>query len=104
MNALAGAVYACWEMSTWLQMLEQTPQGERTSYMSLLYFGTWVASYIGGSLGGLVLSGYRIAQEGPPAYTLGGYRVLFVLSCAARAGMLLPLLLWVRRVTRPAAR
>lgn len=100
MHALAGVVYACWEMSMWLQMLEQTPPGERTSYMSLLYFGTWVASYIGGSLGGQVLANYRIVEVVPAAYELSGYRTLFVLSCVARAAMLVPLFLWVRRATR----
>ena len=100
MHAVAGVVYACWEMSMWLQMLEQTPQGERTSYMSLLYFGTWMASYIGGSLGGQVLANYRIVDAVPAAYELSGYRAVFVLSCVARAAMLVPLFLWVRRATR----
>ncbi|MFT3685974.1 MAG: MFS transporter [Phycisphaerales bacterium] len=100
MHMLAGVVYACWEMSTWLLVLDQTPQGERTSYMGLLYFGTWLASYVGGSLGGQVLSGFRIAEVVPAAYELNGYRTVFVLSCIARAGMVVPLLLWVRRAER----
>ncbi|HYD00607.1 MAG TPA: hypothetical protein VEB22_05220, partial [Phycisphaerales bacterium] len=100
MHAAAGVVYACWEMSTWLQMLEQTPQGERTSYMSLLYFGTWVASYIGGTLSEQLLEGFRVAGSGPAAYELAGYRTVFAVSCAARAVMVVPLILWVRRATR----
>lgn len=104
MHALAGVVYACWEMSTWLLVLDQTPQGERTSYMGLLYFGTWLASYVGGSLGGQVLGGFRIAEMVPAAYELGGYRTVFVLSCVARAGMVVPLLLWVRRAERQRVR
>ncbi|HZW08241.1 MAG TPA: MFS transporter [Phycisphaerales bacterium] len=99
MHALAGVVYACWEMSTWLQMLDQTPQGERTSYMSLLYFGTWVASYIGGTLSEQLLDGFRVADAVPVAYETAGYRTVFVVSCVARAVMVVPLILWVRRAT-----
>lgn len=104
MHAIAGVIYACWEMTTWLQVLEQTPQGERTSYMSLLYFGTWMASYIGGSLGGQVLSGFRVVDAVPAAYELSGYRTVFVLSCIVRAAMVVPLIFWVRRATRAKGR
>lgn len=108
MHALAGFVYAWWEMSTWLQVIEQTPQGERTSYMSLLYFGTWMASYIGGTLGASVLEQWRVvagpeSHGGPAAFAIGGYRAVFVITCVVRLGMLVPLLLWVRRATRPSA-
>ena len=59
---------------------------------------------VGGSLGGQVLSGFRVVDAVPAAYELSGYRTVFVLSCVVRAAMVVPLIFWVRRATRAKAR
>jgi hypothetical protein len=107
MQVAAGVVYACWEVTAWLMILEHTPSGERTSYLSLHYFGNYVAMLAGASFARVVLGHYTVVQSAadaaPSAFELDGYRTVFVLSCVARLMMVVPLILWVRRATRARA-
>lgn len=100
MQVLVGVVSACWEVTAWLLILEHTPLKERTSYLSLHYFGNYVASLTGASVARLVLGHYTIVGAATKSFELDGYRCVFVLSCAARLLMVVPLFLWVRRATR----
>jgi MFS family permease len=82
-----GAVWACYEIATFLLLFETIPSGERTSVLSLFNFANTLA-IVCGSLVGATLLG--VMGEG-----IGAYHTLFVLSSGLRL-LTLPLLFLLR--------
>lgn len=84
---LTGAMWACYEMATFLLLFETIPAAERTSVLSLFNFCNTIA-IVGGSLVGAALLGLL-------GDSIGSYHTLFVISSSLRL-LTLPLLLLVR--------
>lgn len=83
----SGAIWACYEIATFLLLFETIPAAERTSVLSLFNFANTLA-IVGGSLVGAALLGSL--GDGIPAY-----HTLFVISSSLRL-LTLPLLLLLR--------
>lgn len=74
---VAGIVWASYELSTFLNILETIPENERTSIMTSYYLGNSCAMVAGSLIGGAILSAYAKSHE--------GYMFVFLLSLIARA-------------------
>lgn len=82
-----GAVWACYEIATFLLLFETIPSGERTSVLSLFNFANTLAIVCGSLVGATLL--------GAMGEGIGAYHTLFVLSSGLRL-LTLPLLFLLR--------
>lgn len=73
---IAGVVWAAYELSTFLLILETIPEDERTSVMTTYYLGNAIAMVSGSLIGGTILRAFDKSHE--------GYMLIFALSMAAR--------------------
>lgn len=81
LQGLTGAAFGAWELASFLLLMETITQEERTSMVSLYILLTSLAAALGGVVGAALL---RLGW-GPA----GGFALLFAVSAAARALVLL---------------
>ncbi len=86
---LSGAAWACYDLGTWLLILEDVPERERTSVMGYYFLGTWAFSFLGSLVGAGVLK-WMPAIDGSPSHT--AYMWIFAVSSAVRLVIVLGLL------------
>lgn len=89
----SGVTWACYELATWLLLLEHLDERERTSLMSVYFCANYLATAAGSLLGGWLLTVF--------GKDLAAYHWVFVLSSVARLFTIA--LLWhvARRVSLP---
>lgn len=74
---IAGVIWAAYELSTFLVILETIPDGERTSILTTYYLANSITMVLGALIGGTIL--HHMGK------THDAYMVAFALSFAARA-------------------
>lgn len=89
----SGFVWACYELATWLLLLEHLDEHERTSLMSVYFAGNFLAAAAGSLLGGWLLA---TLGQGAAAY-----QWIFVLSGVARLATVVPLWRVAQRARPP---
>ncbi|MGQ0627649.1 MAG: MFS transporter [Phycisphaerales bacterium] len=94
---LSGAAWACYDLATFLLILEDVPEHERTSMMGYYFFGVWLCSALGSVVGAVVL---RFHADEQGLFTHAGYMWVFVASSILRALVCATLLLPVVRARR----
>jgi len=89
----SGFVWACYELATWLLLLEHLDEHERTSLMSVYFAGNFLAAAVGSLLGGWLLA---TLGQGAAAY-----QWIFVVSSVARLATVVPLWRVAQRARQP---
>lgn len=90
-QCFSGAVWAAYELATFLLLFDTIPANERTSVLSMFNFANTLAIVTGSLLGATILS---LLGEGIPAY-----HTLFVISSCLRV-LTIPLLLLIHVRTK----
>jgi MFS family permease len=82
LQLLTGFAWAAYDLGTFLLLLEDVDERERTSLVTYLVLGTWLCSMAGSLLGAAVLWGASVGAEQPAA---ADYWWVFVGSTVLRA-------------------
>jgi MFS family permease len=99
---LAGTLYAAFDLTSWLLLVRHTRDSERTSMITLCWFGFNIFGFFGTLIGTAVLAGFQVPGTGTPGtptqFTYEGYMWVFAASTAFRLLTLVPLFTWIRRL------
>lgn len=99
-QVIAGVLYAAYDLSTWLLLLRHTRDDERTSLITLTWFGFWAFSTAGTFVGYAILEPFKLDAAGAKRFSYEGYMYVFAIGTALRLVTFAIMWWWTRKLPK----